>query len=200
MIVARLRETTVSSHEAARVVLQASEPPMALQPLGGSVVWDGFPAIRFRGADPTRLRIYFGEQLPRDVLMPATDRSPRCSGGSTSAMPRVFRNQFLSLVTLSFVPSPRQLTKRTDHFRYMIHGEKRVQNCRTSCSEYSHAAPRPSQSRTRGPERAARFTAGLKLDYGVPVPLTRGDAKAPTVPPCCERGGGRFYGIRWPSP
>ena len=121
----------MSAHEAARVVLQVSEPPMALQPLGGSVVWDGFPAIPFRGADPTRLRIYFGEQLPRDVLMPATDRSPRCSGGSTSAMPRVFRNQFLSLVTLSFVPSPPQLTKRTDHFRYMIHGEKRVQNRRT---------------------------------------------------------------------
>src|SRR5271154_5384969 len=83
MIVARLRETTVSSHEAARVVLQASEPPMALQPLGGSVVWDGFPAIPFRGTDPTRLRIYFGEQPPRDVLMPATDRSPRRSGRSS---------------------------------------------------------------------------------------------------------------------
>jgi hypothetical protein len=107
----------------------------------GSVVWDGFPAIPFRGADPTRLRFNFGEQPPRDVLVPATDRSPRCPGRSTSAMPRVFRNQFLSLVTLSFVPSPRQLTKRTDHFRYMIHGEKRVQNRRTSCSGYSHGAP-----------------------------------------------------------
>jgi hypothetical protein len=155
----------------------------------GISVWDGFPAIPFRGADPTRLRIYFGEQQLRDVLMPATDRSPRHPGCSTNAMPRVFRNQFLSLVTLSFVPSPRQLTKRTDHFRYMIHREKRVQNRRTSCSEYSDAAPRPSQSRTRGPERAARFTVSLKLDYGVPVPLTRGDTKAPTAPPCCERGG-----------
>src|SRR5271169_5710282 len=57
-----------------------------------SVVWDGFPAIPFRGADPTRLRIYFGEQLPRDVLMPATDRSPRRPGRSTSAMPRAFRD------------------------------------------------------------------------------------------------------------
>jgi hypothetical protein len=97
----------------------------------GSVVWDGFPAIPFRGADPTRLRIYFGEQQLRDVLMPATDRSPRHPGCSTNAMPRVFRNQFLSLVTLSFVPSPRQLANRTDHFRYMIHGEKRVRNRRT---------------------------------------------------------------------
>src|SRR5271168_1585083 len=92
MIVARHRGTTVSSHEATRVVLQGSEPPMALQPLGGSVVWDGFPAIPFRGADPTRLRIYFGEQLSRDVLMPATDRSPRRPGCSTRAMPRVFRD------------------------------------------------------------------------------------------------------------
>ena len=58
----------------------------------GSVVWDGFPAIPFRGADPTRLRFNFGEQLSRDVPMPATDRSPRRPGCSTSAMPRAFRD------------------------------------------------------------------------------------------------------------
>ena len=172
MIVARLRETTVSSHEAARVVLQVSEPPMASSAARGSWFGTGFLRFRFGAPILPGFAFNFGEQLPRDVLMPATDRSPRCPGCSTSAMPRAFRDQILSLVTLSFVPSPRQLTKRTDHFRYMIHGEKKVQNRRTSCSEY-HAAPRPSQSRTRGPERVARFTAGLKLDYGVPVPLTR---------------------------
>ena len=69
----------------------------------GSVVWDGFPAIPFRGADPTRLRIYFGEQLSGNVLMPATDRSPRCPGCSSGAVPRVFRDQTLSLVTLRLV-------------------------------------------------------------------------------------------------
>jgi hypothetical protein len=91
MIVARLRETKVSPHEAARVVLQVSEPPMVSAARGISV-WDGFPAIPFRGADPTRLRIYFGEQPPRDVLMPAIDRSPSRPGRSTSAMPRAFRD------------------------------------------------------------------------------------------------------------
>jgi hypothetical protein len=47
MIVARHRGTTESSHEAARVVLQSSEPPMALQPLGGSRFGSGFLRFRF---------------------------------------------------------------------------------------------------------------------------------------------------------
>src|SRR5271168_406238 len=50
MIVARLRETTVSPHEAARVVLQVSEPPMALQPLGD--LWFGTGFLRFRFGAP----------------------------------------------------------------------------------------------------------------------------------------------------
>src|ERR1700733_5905309 len=50
MIVARLRETGVSSHEADRVVLQVSEPPMALQPLG--VLWFGTGFLRFRFGAP----------------------------------------------------------------------------------------------------------------------------------------------------
>ena len=50
MIVARHRGTTVSSHEAARVVLQASEPPMALQPLGD--LWFGTGFLRFRFGAP----------------------------------------------------------------------------------------------------------------------------------------------------
>ena len=47
MIVARLRETAVSSHEATRVVLQVSGPPMDLQPLGGSRFGTGFLRFRF---------------------------------------------------------------------------------------------------------------------------------------------------------
>ena len=50
MIVARLRETTVSSHEATRVVLQVFEPPMALQPLGD--LWFGTGFLRFRFGAP----------------------------------------------------------------------------------------------------------------------------------------------------
>src|SRR5277367_4098747 len=50
MIVARLRETTVSSHEATRVVLQGSEPPIALQPLGD--LWFGTGFLRFRFGAP----------------------------------------------------------------------------------------------------------------------------------------------------
>src|SRR5277367_6889928 len=50
MIVARHRGTTVSSHEAARVVLQVSEPPMALQPLGD--LWFGTGFLRFRFGAP----------------------------------------------------------------------------------------------------------------------------------------------------
>src|SRR5277367_2093803 len=50
MIVARLRETTMSSHEAARVVLQVSEPPMAFQPLGD--LWFGTGFLRFRFGAP----------------------------------------------------------------------------------------------------------------------------------------------------
>ena len=50
MIVARLRETKVSPHEAARVVLQVSEPPMALQPLGD--LWFGTGFLRFRFGAP----------------------------------------------------------------------------------------------------------------------------------------------------
>src|SRR5271170_6488333 len=50
MIVARHRGTTVQSHEAARVVLQVSEPPMALQPLGD--LWFGTGFLRFRFGVP----------------------------------------------------------------------------------------------------------------------------------------------------
>ena len=50
MIVARLRETKMSPHEAARVVLQVSEPPMALQPLGD--LWFGTGFLRFRFGAP----------------------------------------------------------------------------------------------------------------------------------------------------
>jgi hypothetical protein len=49
-IVARHRGTTVSPHEAARVVLQVSEPPMALQPLGD--LWFGTGFLRFRFGAP----------------------------------------------------------------------------------------------------------------------------------------------------
>src|SRR5580658_4144179 len=49
MIVARLRETTVSPHEAIRVVLQVSEPPRA-QPLGD--LWFGTGFLRFRFGAP----------------------------------------------------------------------------------------------------------------------------------------------------
>src|SRR5271163_4577187 len=45
MIAARLRGTTVSRHQATRAVPQASEPPMDLQPLGGSRFGSGF--LRF---------------------------------------------------------------------------------------------------------------------------------------------------------
>ncbi len=192
------------------MVLQVSEPPMALQPLGD--LWFGTGFLRFRFGAPILpgFALILGSSCREtclcrqliEVLGALAAQRALCRGRSET--------KSLSLVTLSFVPSPRQLTKRTDHFRYMIHGEKRVQNRRTSCSEYSHAAPRPSQSRTRGLERAARFAAGLKLDYGVLGPLTRGDAKAPTVPPCCERGGSccvkmstlqrrRSVAVRWSS-
>src|SRR5271167_5002169 len=50
MIVARHRGTTVSSHAAARVVLQVSEPPMAFQPLGD--LWFGTGFLRFRFGAP----------------------------------------------------------------------------------------------------------------------------------------------------
>jgi hypothetical protein len=50
MIVARLRETTVSPHEVARVVRQASEPAMSLQPLGD--LWFGTGFLRFRFGVP----------------------------------------------------------------------------------------------------------------------------------------------------
>ena len=49
MIVARLRETKVSPHEAARVVLQVSDD-MALQPLGD--LWFGTGFLRFRFGAP----------------------------------------------------------------------------------------------------------------------------------------------------
>src|ERR1700688_2586810 len=47
MIVARLRETTVSPHEATCVVLRVSEPPIALQPIWNLWFWTGFLRFRF---------------------------------------------------------------------------------------------------------------------------------------------------------
>src|ERR1700722_10503885 len=89
VIVARLRETLSPGDPRGPPSIRTANGSSAAR---GISVWDGFPAIPFRGADPTRLRFNFGEQLPRDVLMPVSDRSPRCSGCSTSAMPRGFRD------------------------------------------------------------------------------------------------------------
>ena len=68
MIVARLRETKVSSREAARVVLQIPEPPMALQPLGD--LWFGTGFLRFRFGAPI---------LPAFALILGSGRGETCS-------------------------------------------------------------------------------------------------------------------------